>query len=386
MERLNKLRRWMFGYPLVVALLFAPFFKPYGFIATHLVADWIFVIWKCAVLLLAGIMFISQPKVSPITILMGAYQLILLVSTAADHGELMDWAYDAGSTAAFFVLVELGAGTNAKNLLKGMACSLGVVCLINLATVLAFKGGLYWDAVYFLGTDNAHALYILPLLGLSMIWADRAVKRPLPLQIALLAVFSASLYITWSVTAVLSASAFLVLVLLYRVKGSGRVLNIGVYYGLIVAAFLLVAIFRVQNYFAFFIEGVLHKDVTLTDRIPLWDTVLGWVRERPLLGYGLLTKDVMGQMLDARWHCHNLFLQTLFETGALGLAVYLAMLGCAVRPLMKRRDHPVGYYMAATIFVLLLDMLAESPIFPLPFYGILLLAWHMEDVVASLEA
>lgn len=384
MEKLNKLRMQMLGNPIVLIVLFLPYFKPYGLTSSAPMYDWTFVAWKGLSLLCTVVLFMSRPKVSAITVLMGIYQAILLVSTVIQRSSWMEACYTAGSAAGFFLLLELYMQTNPKTLIRGMMWLLAGLCIANLITVLLYPGGAYWPNVYFIGTDNTNALYILPLLGLTVICACGA-GYPLPVQICLLALFSASVYITWSATAVLSITVFIVLVLLFRIKKSYWVCNICVYYGVVAAVFFAVVVFRAQDHFAFLIEDLLHKDTTLTERTVLWDMAIQAIREHPLLGHGKWTNAMMWGLIG-NVHCHNVILQVLFETGVVGLAAYLGILGCVAWKLMPRRNQTVGYMLAATIGALLLDFMAEVPIYPMPFYAILFLSWHVDEVTGVLES
>ena len=84
-------------------------------------------------------------------------------------------------------------------------------------------------------------------------------------------------------------------------------------------------------------------------------------------------------------NCHNLYLQVPFDTGIVGSAVYLTLLGLAAKPLMRTRKSFGGYILAAGLFAFLLELEAESLAWSLPFYMLLLLCCHAEEVVPALE-
>ena len=261
---------------------------------------------------------------------------------------------------------------------------LGVLCVANLATVLAFPNGMSGAVNYLMGMDNSHSLFFLPLMGLGMIYTTYK-RRGLALKLCLLALFSASMYITWSASAVVGASVFIILALAYELKLRFKFCNIGLYYALILVMFLALVIFRAQNIFAFFIENVLKKDLTLTYRTDLWDASLGLIAERPLLGHGMISFAAMTKLIG-NINCHSLILQVLFDTGIIGLAVYLVVMGLLIKPLMRRKDHYVCYYLAAALFSLLLVLTVESLVYPLPFYTICILAYHADELITALDA
>lgn len=103
------------------------------------------------------------------------------------------------------------------------------------------------------------------------------------------------------------------------------------------------SIFSVETY---------KKDVSMVERYVIWGSVLEMVSERPVLGYGLgwqkMHDIALNQGYIDKWsqsaseldqwavryykvgrgaaNPHNLTMQILFESGALGLATYLALL------------------------------------------------------------
>ena len=394
LEKLNGLRVWALSSPWIVVLLFLPFFRPNDIVNRYLVLSWAMVVYKGVAMLLIAACFFAKPKLSPVTVLIGVYQLLLAVCTWLDHSytHYAGWVYSTVSIGALCILVEEAVETDPKALVRGAAGCLGLLCLVNLATVLLFPGGMRYmddsplysglDCFYFLGMDNSHSFFIVPLLPLALLCAWNR-RWPFAAQAALLALFTASIYITWPASGVVAVSAFIALFVLYRVKNSWKLFNVCTCYGAVAAVFLLVVALRVTDWLQPVIVNVLHKSMTLSGRLPLWERVMPVLRAKPLLGYGMYEEGAMWQLVG-QVNCHNLFLQTMFETGLAGLAVYAAALGLLVRPLMRTRRTLGGYMLTAGLFAFLLVLQAEALVWPLPFYTVMLLCYHAERVVAAL--
>lgn len=394
LEKLNGLRIRALTDPWILALLFMPFFKPVGLCWAFGTADMVFTWWKLAAAACVAVLFLSRPRVSAVTVLLGAYQVLLLVSTLVYGAGLTQWLYDAVSIAAFCLLMEMCVAADIKVLVKSLFWLLGALCLVNLGTVLLYPGGIIMAIseqpiepslmdTYFLGLDNTNALFILPMLGLAALYAGYK-RWPLWAQLLLLALFSASICITWPATAVMGMAAFWAAFLLGRTRKGYLVGNVAVYYAVIAAMFLLLVVLRITEKFSFIIVDVLHKDVTLSHRTVVWANALARIGERPWLGYGKLLNESAMPLLGAN-HCHNVFLQAGFEAGIGGLAVCLATLGVLVRPLWRTRKSRSGYVLAAALFALLVDLMAETPVYPLAGMGILILCYHAPEVSAALE-
>ncbi|MBI3780588.1 MAG: O-antigen ligase family protein [candidate division NC10 bacterium] len=85
----------------------------------------------------------------------------------------------------------------------------------------------------------------------------------------------------------------------------------------------------------------------LSGRVDLWGGTLAMIRERPLLGYGYgwrlfarRAQAFANQTADARAtsapHAHNLFLETAYEMGLLGVAALCVLGGTVALVLIKR--------------------------------------------------
>jgi O-antigen ligase len=105
---------------------------------------------------------------------------------------------------------------------------------------------------------------------------------------------------------------------------------------------------------------------TLSGRTTLWDELLEHVAERPLLGHGLgsfwTAEHVEEISRSQRWavsHGHSIYVDQLLDFGAVGLALFVPMVGVAlVRSL--RRFRASGDEVHGFVFSLLVFTLAEG--------------------------
>lgn len=83
-----------------------------------------------------------------------------------------------------------------------------------------------------------------------------------------------------------------------------------------------------HNEFAvWFVEDVLGKDITLTNRTHMWDSALRLIADSPLLGYGYPDKDwYLAHMTSFAIGPHNILLATLIYGGVIAFAIYLFLL------------------------------------------------------------
>ncbi len=396
MERLNKFRVWLLGSPLAVALVFLPFFRPSGLLAAGELFVHISSVWKGLSMLCIAACFLSRPRLSALTILLTAYQVLQGIMTVVRHsgGSMGDWLTVTASIGAVCLLVDLCVGTDPKALVKGLFYCLAALVLINLATVLIWPGGIVFDPPqtdsYFLGRDNGHSFFIVPLLALTALFGwSRRWKWYVFLAAA--AVFGAAVYLTWSAAGVVTVTVFLALFVLDLLeerdplgKYRGRVCNICVYYCAIAAVFLLLIVLKAPARFSFLIENVLHKNIMLSGRTVLWEKVTPLVMDHLFFGHGAVTWDDMCKLVD-EINCHNVIMQCLFDTGLVGLGIFLAALGLLVKPLMRTRRSFCGYALAAAVMAVLLDLQAESLVYPHPCYTLFMLAYYAETILPAMS-
>lgn len=83
-----------------------------------------------------------------------------------------------------------------------------------------------------------------------------------------------------------------------------------------------------HNEFAvWFVEDVLGKDITFTNRTHMWDSALRVIAESPLIGYGFPDKDwYLAHMTSFAIGPHNILLATLIYGGVIAFGIYLYLL------------------------------------------------------------
>ena len=67
-------------------------------------------------------------------------------------------------------------------------------------------------------------------------------------------------------------------------------------------------------------------------RLPLWDRTAQLIRERPWTGFGfgrgIVAEQLKGPLGNPMlWHAHNLFVSQILQTGAIGLVLFVGLLG-----------------------------------------------------------
>jgi exopolysaccharide production protein ExoQ len=172
-----------------------------------------------------------------------------------------------------------------------------------------------------------------------------------------------------------SATSLLVLALALAALPILRALRRKDLFGLAIAAFALCV--AICLLFVVFTQGEallaeMGKDPSLTGRLPLWRYVLEEIGARPLLGYGYNgfwtgPEGPSAYVLVVTdgwypWHPHNGWLQLSLDSGVVGVLLFLAGYGTAIRSAFHGDDESwsQGIWPIAYLLFLLLLSVAET--------------------------
>ena len=227
---------------------------------------------------------------------------------------------------------------NRTGFLRGASAYFELLALATLATIILWPEGLWRTAYtdepcFLLGHKNGILLALLPgIVLVSMRSLDS--RGTLDIRALLhLAVILLSVVMAGSATSAVGATLLLAMALVSR--HATKRLPIGPI-ALLVAGLLLtycLAVLHIQNLFAPFIEGVLHRSTDLSSRSGIWERAISLIAQHPLMGTGELAVVSMRAKLDA-FNAHNAYLNTLLCGGWVRMAIYLggaAVLGARMR-------------------------------------------------------
>ena len=269
----------------------------------------------------------------------GLFYGVGLIATVFGSGEVYAYCKSEFCALSMCLMAAVWMRRSPETLIKS-AQILQVFVYINLATVILYPDGLYTTDLYwnnwFLGYKNPQIRTILPIVALSLIYSYWKHGRLSLQSYALLACSCATFLLVGSSTALVGMGLFLLLVFLFhsKVKRIPRFINLGTAFVAVFVLQLGIIFFSVQNHFAWFIEGVLQKSLDFTSRVGIWETALGMVADKPILGYGYLNSEYYTTVFGFvnATHPHNLILYILCTGGfVLLLVVVLGIIYATVK-------------------------------------------------------
>lgn len=222
---------------------------------------------------------------------------------------------------------------------------------INLICLIVFPNGLWRtysiygdEAIYsFLGLDNQ----ITPILIVAeLIFFIRLYFDDFKLSVlsaSYVVILLGNLILTMSATGIIGCVIVpLILVLGIHFR---KFINIRTVLFVIICIFVLIVLLRLQNIFGFIIEDLLKKDLTLTNRIGIWDRAIEMIKQKPLLGYGCGT---LSAIIGDR-NAHDFYLQIILQAGILGFGIYINIFRVALKDCWRDRGSIGSLAIAAVL-------------------------------------
>lgn len=273
-------------------------------------------------------------------VILGMYFFVLFVTTMIHQNGDMSSCISIIASALIFLLFCTDAYySNDYTFFETITIYLTLLILINLLSILLYPDGVYSDmlnrtANWFLGYKNRHIYTFIPAFffgSVSGYLCDRKYFKVVMLDI-IMAVVS-TLFISSMTTVVCVALYTVAYMLLVRKKRNGDIFKPEYWlYGTIVLSVFII-FFNIQNYFAFFIEGVLGKDLTFTTRTTIWNDAIRYIEDNLLLGNGLEVFSV--SYVKIYGQCHNRYLDSMYVGGLVGFTLFIGTLLYPVHRISK---------------------------------------------------
>lgn len=251
---------------------------------------------------------------------------------------------------------------NKEELLYSLSFTTGIYLIINFITVLLFPKGLYamhsmYDndqLCWLLGYKNTMCRFVALSLGINLSYSYLN-KGKIETKQYLLGIISII-----TVIKVGSATTLVAICLLYssilffnkiKIPKFINLFNIFVFYGIVT---FLIYKFNIQEKFSFLIVDILHKNLTLTSRIFIWDNAISLITARPLFGYGILEQTVSQSLIKAS-HPHNFYLYHLFTGGIIGL-LFLSNVMYKTSKILVKNSEKIICKLNLFVLVMILTM------------------------------
>ncbi len=330
-DSVSNLIKYKLDYNLQILLYFIlmlPYLEPQIFkILGYETIDKLYALTKflSAIIIILIYFFTRKCRISLFVTIQILLQVWILLSTVINAGSLTRFAGPAITSVVIVMLGELVSKKNWINFMIILRDFLFSLLIMNFALQLYNLIILNeYDLTTFLGINNRWFYFYLPIVFISMMVSQVKYNKIDIISKIIFAITFLSLLLAQSVGAVLAMLAFIVVFMFFKYS----LFNFVNQY----IAFCIINFFLVKGYildfFTFIISDYLYKDITLSGRTYLWDTVMQILEESPFLGMGVQSIDfdceyffaqsgyVIGCFVN---HPHNHFLNIGYHGGIVAM-------------------------------------------------------------------
>lgn len=377
--------------------LIIPFFKPvcFQYYSKLWIVEKIFVNWKI-VSALVGIFFLglyiwNKSQIPKVVIQVALFELTIVGITYYKHGDISRAMIDSVTLVAYTSIWVLAIKYNCHGIIRLLSNLLSTLMMINLFTMIIFPKGihadLYYNVVnplYFMVVDNGSVLFLIFCIVIFMldgiINADCITGKKIILLIGC------------AVSAVLSRSAttifcvfFLLLVIVLRYKSDlMEKCKPGIFFVLYVIFFIYLLSMQNGEIAQFVIEKIFHRSGNFSGRYVLWETALIMISRHPWIGYGRMAQDYIAAW-GAHYSSHNYILELMLQGGIIATGQFIFLIFVSIKKCLLVPCDKITNCLEFSLLAVLIAVLMESTIHSVWIFGVIILCYNCQYLVAEAE-
>lgn len=376
-------------------LLAFPYFKP----AVFAQLEWaellenVFNVWRMAAAGVIAVLYLidlwKTRKISPVMIGLWIYEAAIILSTVIHRHNYFYLLNTSATMVSFCMLLELSIKEDPLYPLDAIVCPLTIQITINFILLCCFsqgivRGGGYNNAFNYLAIDNQMAAFMIPYIVAVCLRSDMMHGDLNWFCYYAVIICMTSVLLVWSATGVMVMFLMLVFVFFFYKRRWQTLFNYCTAMGAAFAFFFGIIVLRLQNVFAFLIEGVLQKGLSFTGRTVLWDLARDTFLSSPWIGKGLGLSGTVYRIQKGRYYpAHSIFYEVLVQGGICAMAGFLTMITAAGKQLMIYRKHPYACLLSAGLLAYGMVGSMESYVDnnAVALFGLFFLSYHIGTLI-----
>ena len=333
----------------------------------------------------------KRVQISKILIPIIAWRVSALITTiVAKNGDVLKCGYQSLILISLFMYAGLYAkNDNIDEFINYLMKLFGIYLIINLITYIYFPKGLYdtgtHTQLYFLGIRTRFTEYAIAEILLA--YLNYRMKKIGFIKLVFYIAISTANIILPSVATAMTGVLLIVLnyIILGRIFVGKENYSFKSLFFISLGIVILIVFFRIQNVFSFLIVDVLHKSLTLTNRIYIWDNAFIFIKKGNLLfGNGYVNDGNFIPYGVRVWQAHNQLLQLLYEVGIIGtLAFYYSIFQSFEK--IKRKIDKNDILIVSVLFAFLIMMTTEIYSYYIAFYVVVICCFYKNGIHEHIE-
>lgn len=339
---------------------------------------------RFACFFVVSVQYLRRWSSTPFGWMMLSYFAVALLLTMIGNGNIITPVSYGINIFTLYMLVRLYLEPDPQQPLRILSQVFSLIVYLNLITLIINPNGIMPDRNFLIGGNyNQMGLPLVCAVVTNGLYYRVSGKMLLNTVFLMLATVISPL-IVGSMTSTVTILIFIVFMCIpYRALQRLGVWMFAVFY-LIFQTFAVYVQTDLSKltYLVFFIEDVLHKDMTFTTRTFVWEHVRNLIAESPWIGYGMQDKIWYIEKMNVTT-CHNLFYQILVEGGVVLLAVFLAIFIVSFLKSARLKTTAASTLLFGVVTALFMMTMESYPIF-LTFY-LMFLMYFLPEISGSPE-
>lgn len=288
---------------------------------------------------------------------------------------------------SIILLTDLLLKNDCKITLKILKIIFLIIIFINTITIILFPNGLYETNLYtnnwFLQYDNLHIFIFMPAMLISII-SDKLEYNKISIStLFLLLMITFSVYYCFSANTVVAYTLFLIYIIFYKYINKIKVFNSVTYFIVYIVTFLFFSLLQLQNSISTFIVNILNKNLTFSGRTALWNTIIYYIKKKPILGYGIETNKIFTAKMGSIFftHAHNTIFDILYKGGMVSLCIFMYLILLVIKELNKFKNNNLSKLVSFSLLCCFLMMNFESRQEKIGLWIILCIGYNIKNII-----
>lgn len=362
--------RYLLGFILIIA----PYLLPY-YLRQELLPDYALVAIEVLSMALIALQVLKNYRIAkrffPQLMIIILFCLILVLATAYNDGNI--WSAIIKSIRIIFPCLLIGIviirrDNYSWHFLNTIKYFTAFFCLADIVIMLLYPNGI---PSYSEGHNNAYFLYGNVNTTIKMIFPGMCCSSLIDIKkkkisfstvlfwLCLIYQYFAVYHTGTTMVALLFISVWLIMMHFF----SGKIKRL-YFISLAAISILEISIVLISNTNVItFVAGLFNKSSDFTGRLILWQRVLRYIREKPILGHGQQATDSIRLYIGNASGSHNYFLDIVYQCGIIGLAFFLLLIIIPLISIRKNPDTSVEQYVLIGYCISYLIMFIMEPFF-----------------------
>lgn len=313
------------------------------------------------------------------------YSIVLVLSSIINGTAVMTAIVSVATIICFYLTLHEMMCSHPAIGVDVLQLLFELMIYVNLLLMILFPRGIYNISnstrhYWLFGHQNANSFFCYGGIIVGVLYCEIKKKKSLiNRSFFLISASLVTIVITHSANGYMGLATVCLIIVLnkYNIKPT-------IFHGFVVSCtiFILIVLLRKQELFSYIITVVLHRDLTLSSRLSIWDQALYYFSQKPLLGYGLEAVASSRAKFGGVATPHNTFLNLLYQGGIVLFFTWIGIILSPIKIIKKRMDSKTVRIINAVIISILIQAQVESVYTVITFFP-LFLADNIDAVFGS---